>query len=210
MEKDVEKDAGSPSLTSTHNLGEESPSDPNIIDFDGPDDPDNPMNWHSSKKWGMVALISAITFLTPLASSQFAPGVPDVMREFHSTSELLAGFMVSIYVLGFAFGPLIIAPLSEMYGRLPLYHSCNFLFIIFTIAAAVAANMTQFIVFRFFMGCRYFWKSIFDQVLTWFRFRRCSHGSWWRNDSGSYSAPASRNCNGCMDDGTEYGSLTCI
>jgi MFS family permease len=49
----------------------------------------------------------------------------------------------------------VIAPLSEMYGRLPLYHSCNFLFIVFTIAAAVATNMGQFIVFRFFMGCTY-------------------------------------------------------
>jgi MFS family permease len=49
----------------------------------------------------------------------------------------------------------VIAPFSEMYGRLPLYHSCNFLFIVFTIAAAVATNMGQFIVFRFFMGCTY-------------------------------------------------------
>jgi MFS family permease len=49
--------------------------------------------------------------------------------------------------------PLVIAPLSEMYGRLPLYHICNVLFIVFTVAAAVAANMSQFIVFRFFMGC---------------------------------------------------------
>lgn len=46
----------------------------------------------------------------------------------------------------------VIAPLSEMFGRLPLYHSCNLLFIIFTIAAAVSKNMSMFIVFRFMMG----------------------------------------------------------
>jgi MFS family permease len=46
----------------------------------------------------------------------------------------------------------VIAPLSEMFGRLPLYHSCNLLFIIFTIAAAVSTNMGMFIVFRFLMG----------------------------------------------------------
>lgn len=50
---------------------------------------------------------------------------------------------------------LVIAPLSEMYGRLPLYHSCNLLFIIFTIAAAVSTNMGMFIVFRFLMGSEY-------------------------------------------------------
>lgn len=152
-EKDIEKGNRS-SLTSSANDTEEEPDhDPNIVDYDGPDDPENPMNWKATKKWGMVCLVSAITFLTPLASSQFAPGVPEVMRDFHSTSSLLEGFMVSVYVLGFAFGPLIIAPLSEMYGRLPLYHSCNLLFIVFTIAAAVATNMTQFVMFRFFMGC---------------------------------------------------------
>ncbi|KAF2849323.1 MFS general substrate transporter [Plenodomus tracheiphilus IPT5] len=152
-EKDIERDAGSASITNVNYPDAEPASDPNVVDFDGPDDPEDPMNWKVSKKWGMVTLVSAITFLTPLASSEIAPGVPDIMREFHSTSELLEGFMVSVYVLGFAFGPLIIAPLSEMYGRLPLYHSCNFLFIVFSIAAAVAGNMAQFVIFRFLMGC---------------------------------------------------------
>ncbi|CAN9084950.1 unnamed protein product [Alternaria alternata] len=154
-EQDVEKGNRPASIYSADepDAEEEPERDPNIVDFDGPDDPENPLNWKASRKWGMVALISGITFLTPLASSQFAPGVPEVMRDFNSTSDLLEGFMVSVYVLGFAFGPLIIAPLSEMYGRLPLYHSCNLLFIVFTIAAAVATNMAQFVVFRFFMGC---------------------------------------------------------
>ena len=53
----------------------------------------------------------------PLASSMFAPGVPEVMTEFKSSNELLASFVVSVYVLGYAFGPLLIAPLSELYGR---------------------------------------------------------------------------------------------
>lgn len=153
QDKDIEKGNRSSLASSADESEEDAEHDPDIVDFDGPDDPENPMNWKASKKWGMVALISAITFLTPLASSQFAPGVPEVMRDFHSTSDLLEGFMVSVYVLGFAFGPLIIAPLSEMYGRLPLYHACNLLFVIFTIAAAVASNMGQFVVFRFLMGC---------------------------------------------------------
>lgn len=202
-EKDIERDAGSGSITSVDEPELEPETDPDIVDFDGPDDPENPMNWKASKKWGMVALISAITFLTPLASSQFAPGVPEVMREFHSTNEMLEGFMVSVYVLGFAFGPLIIAPLSEMYGRLPLYHSCNLLFIIFTIAAAVATNMSMFIVFRFFMGCEYSWDRIPLQRLTITRLWRCTNGTRWRHNSGPHTPGAARNCYGCMDDGTE-------
>lgn len=37
----------------------------------------------------------------------FAPGVPQVMNDFHSESVDLASFVVSVYVLGYAFGPLV-------------------------------------------------------------------------------------------------------
>lgn len=40
------------------------PPDPNIVDWDGPDDPENPMNWNSGLKWGSVTTIAAITFIT--------------------------------------------------------------------------------------------------------------------------------------------------
>ncbi len=45
-------------------------------------------------------------FYRPLASSMFAPGVPQVMRDFKSTNTELASFVVSIYILGFAIGPM--------------------------------------------------------------------------------------------------------
>ncbi|KAJ9638196.1 hypothetical protein H2199_006883 [Coniosporium tulheliwenetii] len=103
-------------------------ADPNIIGWNGDDDPENPLNWPSSKRWGTVAIVSAFTFLTPLGSAMFAPGVPQIMEEFGSSSELLAGFVVSVYVLGFAFGPLVVAPLSEI------------------------TNLDMLIAFRFFAG----------------------------------------------------------
>ena len=82
----------------------------------------------------------------------FAPGVPQVMTEFNSSNLVLASFVVSVYVLGYAFGPLVIAPLSELHGRLPVYHGCNILFVIFTIACAVASNLNMLIGFRFLEG----------------------------------------------------------
>jgi len=59
----------------------------------------------------------------------FAPGVPDLMVEFRSTSEELAAFCVSVYVLGFAAGPMFFAPLSEIYGRSIIYNITNVGFI---------------------------------------------------------------------------------
>lgn len=82
----------------------------------------------------------------------FAPGVPQVMRDFKSDNIYLASFVVSVYLLGYSFGPLLIAPLSEIYGRAPLYTSCNFLFTIFNVACALAPNMAALIVFRLFAG----------------------------------------------------------
>jgi hypothetical protein len=38
--------------------------DPNLVDFDGPDDPANPMNWPFRKKLILTATISSITLLT--------------------------------------------------------------------------------------------------------------------------------------------------
>lgn len=126
--------------------------DPNIVDWDGPEDPENPINWSEKKKWGNIAVLASITFLTPLASTMFAPGVPEVMTEFKSDNQQLASFVVSVYILGYATGPLFIAPLSEIYGRLPLYHSANAGFIIFTIACAVSSDLNMLIGFRLMQG----------------------------------------------------------
>lgn len=74
------------------------------------------------------------------------------MVDFHSSSTLLATFVVSVYILGFAFGPLIVAPLSEHSGRAIVYNMCNVLFLIFNIASAVASNMALLVIFRFLCG----------------------------------------------------------
>lgn len=88
----------------------------------------------------------------PLGSAMFAPGTAHVMSEFKTSNPELASFVVSVYLLGYAFGPLIIGPLSELYGRMYLYHACNILFIVFNIACALAPSLASLIVFRFLAG----------------------------------------------------------
>ncbi|KAI5372111.1 hypothetical protein J4E82_009167 [Alternaria postmessia] len=74
------------------------------------------------------------------------------MKDFRSTDAYLSAFVLSIYVLGYAFGPLLISPLSEQYGRLPLYHLCNVLFTICTLACGRANSLGVLAVFRFLAG----------------------------------------------------------
>lgn len=75
-----------------------------------------------------------------------------MMKELATTSTTFATFVVSIFVLGFAFGPLVLAPLSELYGRVIVYNITNALFLGFTILCAVARNPSMLLAFRFLSG----------------------------------------------------------
>jgi multidrug resistance protein len=127
-------------------------SDPNVVSWDGPNDQQNPQNWTDRKKWTNVAILSILTIITPLGSSMFAPAIPKIMAEFHSTDGTTATFILSIYILGFAFGPLIIAPLSEIYGRWVMYNIGNALFVVFTVGTALSNGIGMMMAFRFLMG----------------------------------------------------------
>ncbi|KAI0975118.1 cycloheximide resistance protein [Xylaria arbuscula] len=144
---DVEK--GLPAGEATTNDKED---DPNIVWWDGEDDPENPFNWPTARKVLNVGCVSFQTFISPLASSIFAPGVPLVLEEFHSTSPQIATFVVSVYLIGFAAGPVLLAPLSEIYGRVPVYHVCNVGFVAFSVACALAPTLNALIGFRFLAG----------------------------------------------------------
>jgi len=74
------------------------------------------------------------------------------MREFNSNSPELAAFVVSVYVLGFAAGPLLFAPLSEIYGRLYIYFVSVACFIAFVVGCALAPTLSSLIAFRFLSG----------------------------------------------------------
>ncbi|KAF3761189.1 MFS general substrate transporter [Cryphonectria parasitica EP155] len=125
-----------------------------LVTWDEPadKDPANPMNWSNARKWSMVSTLSFLSFLVPLASSMMAPAVPQILEEFKVTNDMLGTFVVSVFVLGFAAGPLVIAPASELHGRLIVYHVCNSLFVVFTIGCALSTNMGMLMAFRFWAG----------------------------------------------------------
>ena len=74
------------------------------------------------------------------------------MSEFQSTNLELGSLVVSVYLLGFAAGPLAIAPLSELYGRMPLYHICNIAFAVLTVGCAKAPSLNSEIGLRLLQG----------------------------------------------------------
>lgn len=64
LSQDIEKQPH-PARTQLDTADEEkAPRDPNVVDWEGPDDPSNPMNWSSSKKIASIGLVSLITMLS--------------------------------------------------------------------------------------------------------------------------------------------------
>jgi multidrug resistance protein len=84
----------------------------------------------------------------------FAPAIAQVMEDFRTSESdrLLASFVVSVWLLGYFFGPLVFGPLSELYGRFLVYIVCSILFVISNIATASAPSLSSLIVFRFLAG----------------------------------------------------------
>lgn len=82
----------------------------------------------------------------------FAPGVTFMNKEFGNTSSTLTSLVVSVYVLGWAVGPLVLSPLSEIYGRRRIMDFGNWFFVVWQIGCALAPNLNSLIVFRFLAG----------------------------------------------------------
>ncbi|EEU39857.1 uncharacterized protein NECHADRAFT_39169 [Fusarium vanettenii 77-13-4] len=122
----------------------------NVLPWD--QDPDNPQNWSKLKKTVNLGIVSMLAFITPLESSVIVPGVPLLKDDFHETRRPVTSLVVSIFVLGFAFGPLLLSPLSELYGRRLLFNISNLVTLGFSIGSALAPNIASFIVFRFIAG----------------------------------------------------------
>lgn len=96
-------------------------------------------------------ILGYTTVTAAFASSIFSAATPHVAKEFGVSNEV--GILgVSLFVLGFATGPIFWAPLSELKGRrLPLIIAM-FGFSVFSISCAVAKDLQTLLICRFFAG----------------------------------------------------------
>ncbi|KAI9317785.1 MFS multidrug transporter [Zopfochytrium polystomum] len=112
---DVE--ASSPWLTVVTVKDNDDDKEASVVSWDGPDDPANPRNWPKWKKWVITSMVGLITIIAPMGSSIIAPAIPAISQTLGITNTVEGQMIISIFVIAFAFGPLFIAPLSEVYGR---------------------------------------------------------------------------------------------
>ncbi len=126
--------------------------DVNLVTWDGPNDPENPKNWPFKRKWAATIIVSTFTFISPVSSSMVAPALTTIGSEFGITESVELSLVLSIFLLAYAIGPLILGPLSEIYGRTIVLQLANLLYLFFNMACGLARNKVQMIVFRFLSG----------------------------------------------------------
>jgi len=135
----------------SHPLTHEKTSQDYIVDFDGPDDPYRPINWPFKKKVITTALYGFTTMGATLASSILSPAVNQIAGDFQVGVEV-STLGTALLLLGFGVGPLVWAPLSELYGRKPAVLIPYFIAGIFSFGAGAAKDIQTICITRFFVG----------------------------------------------------------
>ncbi|EED19989.1 MFS multidrug transporter, putative [Talaromyces stipitatus ATCC 10500] len=132
---------------------EESQSKENLESWSKANNPSHPHNWPRHKRWAHVIVISILALITNMAPTMCAPGISEIATDLNMTSSVVSTLAITLYVLGVAIGPMHMAPLSEKYGRRPIYHTANTIFVAFIIGNALSQTPAQFMVFQFISGC---------------------------------------------------------
>lgn len=143
----VERSAPSISPSTTSSANSESPDLPHgqqgdkafQVTWSGPDDPANPFNWSRRSRWYYTVLGSLLVFNATFASSSPGGIVRKVIQDFGFGTEV-ATLMISLFLAGYCVGPLFWGPLSEIYGRKPIFVISFLFYTGFQVGCALSPN----------------------------------------------------------------------
>lgn len=120
-----------------------------VVDFD---DGDHPHDWPSSRKWLIMTIPTLSLLLMPLSSTITTPAEDAIAKEFNVTNPITGPLALSLFLLMYCLGPLLLGPLSELYGRWPVVQAGTLFYLAFNTAAGFSKTMVQLLVFRLFSG----------------------------------------------------------
>ena len=121
------------------------------VRFNGDSDPMNPRSFSKTRKWMIVTIVSAGSTCVTCASSMYTLTYSQMITDFH-VSRVVATLGLSLFVVGLGLGPMLLGPLSEFYGRRPIYIISFAFFMIWLIPCAVAKNIGTELISRFIDG----------------------------------------------------------
>jgi MFS family permease len=80
------------------------------------------------------------------------PALDNIGRELHIQSGIQTQIAVSIFVLAYSFGPFIVSPTSEIWGRTRIIQIGSLVFLIFNTVCGFAQTRAELTAFRFVSG----------------------------------------------------------
>jgi MFS family permease len=89
------------------------------------------------------------TWVTVLYSTSYTSGLPNMMEEFGETNTAIGTLGVTTYLFGLAAGSVIYAPLSELWGRRPIYWFALLGFVLLILPCALGNSLWSIIFVRF-------------------------------------------------------------
>ncbi|OBR06774.1 Major facilitator superfamily transporter [Colletotrichum higginsianum IMI 349063] len=122
-----------------------------IISWDD-GDPENPYNWSNTRKFLILCLTMMQVINSTMGSALPSNAIPFITAEWGVTNEQQKVLPISVFLIGYVFGPVVWAPLSEHLGRRTLTIITFVMFTIWTMACALAPNWPAFLIFRFLTG----------------------------------------------------------
>src|SRR3569833_6883 len=133
----------------THPLSHERTTGAELVDFDGPDDPYRPINWPTHRKVSTTLLYGLVTMTATWASSSYSAGTQQIAAQFGVGTQV-ATLGTTLFLFGFGIGPLLWAPLSEVYGRRIAVLLPMSVAICFSFGSATAKDLQTLMITRFF------------------------------------------------------------
>ncbi|KAK5988546.1 Efflux pump atB [Cladobotryum mycophilum] len=130
---------------------QQDPSKEYLVEWDGDNDPLDPRTFSATRKWLYLIIVSMGSLLVTATSSLYSSCYEQLIEKFGCSQEIVT-LGLSLYVLGLGIGPLIFSPLSEFYGRRPIYIVSTVFFLIWLIPCAAAQNIETLLVARFLNG----------------------------------------------------------
>ncbi|ORX38933.1 major facilitator superfamily domain-containing protein [Kockovaella imperatae] len=115
------------------------------------DDPENPINWTSRRKWAIIWTVLILSSLTALNVTSVAP-MSHFGPAWFDTSRELFLLSLTVTMIAISLTPMILAPLSEVYGRNWIYQITSVITALLFIPQATSHSLPGLLVARWFQG----------------------------------------------------------
>ncbi|QDS76350.1 hypothetical protein FKW77_002993 [Venturia effusa] len=115
------------------------------------DDPAKPSNWSTTKKFlVLMSVINAVN--NSNLGSTLSSNPESLTKRFGVANNILLVLPSAVFLLGYVFGPLAAAPMSEKYGRKGVLTACFLVYTVALLCCAIAPNFGALVFFRLCMG----------------------------------------------------------